>query len=202
MQSLSKRIQKEITDCYNSKTFQFFFDYEGKYGELNAGYIKFTALNDMYHGQIHILRVKFQYGSNEPYVFPRNPPNVVFVTPIWHTNIQPGGSICLDVIKNEWSPLWSMETVFSAILGLLGDPNPESPYNREASAQFVDHRSHGTLDQYKKICADYYYSKIKSEQYTPVMKLLHAPEFKAEKNKIDDLVEKTNALALNSKNTV
>jgi ubiquitin-protein ligase len=177
MQSFNARIQKEIQSGYQSKSFKFFFDADGKYGEKNAAYIRFTAPGDMYRGQIHILRIRFSYGSNVSYVFPKNPPNIVFLTPIYHTNISTEGSICLDVLKDEkWSPIYDVETIFASIIGLLDDPNTTSPFNRDASANYSEHLEKGTMSEYKKLCYNYYHSKMKNDT-SIVSKLLHAPEF-------------------------
>lgn len=159
---MNARIKKEIENGYKSKEFKFFFDVEGLLGDPNLAYIKFLVKTGLYQGQTHILRIKFIYNDNQPYIFPKDPPNIIFLTPIYHTNISESGGICLDVIKSDkWSPLYGLETIFISIIALLEDPNTSSPYNSEASRQYVICQKEKTLEtNYKKICDNYYYSKL------------------------------------------
>ncbi|AFP65385.1 ubiquitin-conjugating enzyme E2-21 KD (nucleomorph) [Chroomonas mesostigmatica CCMP1168] len=65
--------------------------------------------------------------------YPLNPPEIKFVTKIFHPNIHPEtGEICLDILKNAWTPAWTLVYVFQAILVLLSNPEPNSPLNCDA----------------------------------------------------------------------
>lgn len=160
--SMNKRIQKEIITGMNSNMFEFFYDSEGRMGEINNAYIKFVGLGN-YKDQIHVLRIQFTYGSNEVMTFPRDPPNVSFVTPIFHPNIGIRGIICLDVLKSEnWSPMYNIETIFSSIISLLQDPNPDSPLNGEAANIYVNNEKNNTMEIYTSVCQNYYFDNIKN----------------------------------------
>ena len=61
------------------------------------------------------------------------PPRVVFVTPIVHVNIHAKtGEICTDILKEGWSPAWSISSVCLAILTLLENGDASSPLNPDA----------------------------------------------------------------------
>ena len=46
------------------------------------------------------------------------------------------GKICLDILQNQWSPIYDISAVLTSIQSLLSDPNPASPANAEASQLF------------------------------------------------------------------
>lgn len=149
---ITRRLLKEFNKCYESEEFEFYFDEDGRFGEKNIGYIKFTVKTGIYKDQQHLLSIKFLYGSNEVYKFPKNPPKVLFLTPIYHANISIGGSICLDVIKDQWTPMLDIIAVFNSIVILLEVPNIDSPFNSDASKDYKKM----PLEEYKKKCQKYY----------------------------------------------
>jgi peroxin-4 len=42
------------------------------------------------------------------------------------------GEICLDILKNHWTPAWSLSLACQALLVLLSNPEPSSPLNCDA----------------------------------------------------------------------
>jgi ubiquitin-conjugating enzyme E2 N len=61
------------------------------------------------------------------------PPKVVFNTKIYHPNIDNLGRICLDILKDKWSPALQIRAVLLSIQALLSSPNPDDPLNNEAA---------------------------------------------------------------------
>lgn len=61
------------------------------------------------------------------------PPKVRFLTRIYHPNIDRLGRICLDILKDKWSPALQIRTVLLSIQALLSAPNPDDPLNNEAA---------------------------------------------------------------------
>ncbi|RZC38088.1 UQ con domain containing protein [Asbolus verrucosus] len=62
-----------------------------------------------------------------PENYPLSPPNVRFLTKIYHPNIDKLGRICLDILKGQWSPVLQIRTVLLSIQALLSSPNPDDP---------------------------------------------------------------------------
>ncbi|KAL6064503.1 Ubiquitin-conjugating enzyme E2 35 [Balamuthia mandrillaris] len=59
--------------------------------------------------------------------YPMAPPKVRFLTKIYHPNVDRLGRICLDILKDKWSPALQIRTVLLSIQALLSAPNPDDP---------------------------------------------------------------------------
>ncbi len=54
-------------------------------------------------------------------------PKVRFLTKIYHPNIDKLGRICLDILKDKWSPALQIRHVLLSIQALMSTPNPDDP---------------------------------------------------------------------------
>ncbi len=61
------------------------------------------------------------------------PPKVRFMTKIYHPNIDKLGRICLDILKDKWSPALQIRTVLLSIQALLSAPNPDDPLDNQVA---------------------------------------------------------------------
>jgi ubiquitin-protein ligase len=153
MKKFKKRIAKELKSNTESKEFGF--------AALNSTYwyFQFTITDGPYMGQKHIIEVKLVYGRDpSTYVYPMSAPMCSFVTPIWHPNISYKGTICLDVLKDNWSPSMYTGTIISALKILLLNPEPSSPQNPKAAEMMTTQP-----EKYKKYIHEFYeYDKAPS----------------------------------------
>jgi len=68
-----------------------------------------------------------------PTIYPLQPPQVRFVTKVFHPNIHfKTGEICLDLLKGQWSAVYTLQSVARSIAALLAHPEPDSPLNCDA----------------------------------------------------------------------
>ena len=115
-----KRIQKEIKD----------FDKDPPVG-CSAG----PVAEDVFHWNAMIqgppdspyATGMFTLEVNFPNDYPFKPPKVKFITRVYHPNVNSNGAICLDILKDQWSPALTISKVLLSITSLLTDPNPDDP---------------------------------------------------------------------------
>jgi len=55
---------------------------------------------------------------------------------MWHPNVFSDGGLCLDMLQDNWSPIYTVASILTAIQSLLTDPNPASPANPEAASLY------------------------------------------------------------------
>ncbi|KRT78824.1 Ubiquitin-conjugating enzyme [Oryctes borbonicus] len=93
---------------------------------------------------------KYKLSMQFPNSYPYSAPIVKFITPCFHPNVDTGGNICLDILKDKWSALYDVRTILLSIQALLCEPNIASPLNSLAAELW---RSQA---QYKKHVDDTY----------------------------------------------
>ena len=88
-----------------------------------------------YSGGVFFLDIHF------PADYPFKPPKVSFTTRIYHCNINSNGGICLDILKEQWSPALTVSKVLLSICSLLTDANPEDPLVPEIAQMYKNNRT-------------------------------------------------------------
>ncbi|KAJ1795689.1 ubiquitin-conjugating enzyme E2 N [Coemansia sp. RSA 2399] len=71
-----------------------------------------------------------------PEEYPMAPPKVRFLTRMYHPNIDKLGRICLDILKDKWSPALQIRTVLLSIQALLSAPNPDDPLDNDVAERW------------------------------------------------------------------
>ncbi|PRT52890.1 Ubiquitin-conjugating enzyme E2 [Wickerhamiella sorbophila] len=105
--------------------------------------------DDLYHWQATIVGPSdspysqglFFLDIHFPPDYPFKPPKVAFKTRIYHPNINANGSICLDILKDKWSPALTIPKVLLSICSLLDDPNPDDPLVTEIADLYKENRA-------------------------------------------------------------
>lgn len=79
----------------------------------------------------------FKIGSN----YPHEPPKVKCLTKIYHPNIDLEGNVCLNILREDWKPVLTINAIVYGLQYLFLEPNPEDPLNKEAAKEMQSNRS-------------------------------------------------------------
>jgi ubiquitin-conjugating enzyme (huntingtin interacting protein 2) len=76
-----------------------------------------------------------------PKQYPFEPPKMKFITKIWHPNISSQtGAICLDILKDQWSPALTIKTALLSLQALLCSPEPTDPQDAQVAKMYMNDR--------------------------------------------------------------
>lgn len=98
---------------------------------------------------------------NIPENYPLQPPTMAFKNRICHPNIHfDTGEVCIDVLKTQWSPAWTISSACTAVSAMLSLPEPDSPLNIDA-ANLVRCGDESAMDGLVRYYVDKYASRNK-----------------------------------------
>ncbi|XP_068656652.1 ubiquitin-conjugating enzyme E2 27-like [Aristolochia californica] len=85
-----------------------------------------------YEGGTFLIDIRLPDG------YPFEPPKMQFITKVWHPNISSqNGAICLDVLKDQWSPALTLKTALVCLQALLSSPEPDDPQDAVVARQYL-----------------------------------------------------------------
>ncbi|XP_060074778.1 ubiquitin-conjugating enzyme E2 E1-like [Ylistrum balloti] len=90
--------------------------------------------SSVYEGGVFFLDLNFSQD------YPFKPPKVTFRTRIYHCNINNQGHICLDILKDQWSPALTISKILLSVTSLLSDCNPHDPLVGNIAQQYLTNR--------------------------------------------------------------
>lgn len=136
--SAIRRIKKELTDIAEDTKDHQNMVYSVSPDENNIflwkGFV-FGPVGSPYQNGVFQITIDF------PANYPFKPPKVYFNTKVYHPNISMSGAICLDILKDKWSPALSISKLLLSIISLLTDPNPNDPLAPDVARVYRTNRS-------------------------------------------------------------
>lgn len=87
----------------------------------------------------------FKLKISLPERYPFEPPQVLFLTKLYHPNVDTAGRICLDILKvppkGTWRPSQNLSSLLMSIRLLLSEPNPDDPLMADIAQEYQCNRS-------------------------------------------------------------
>ncbi|CAN6623185.1 ubiquitin-conjugating enzyme E2 1 [Trichomonascus vanleenenianus] len=129
--SRTKRVMKEMEDVRT--------DFDSKITLQPVSEADLTHLKGTFHGPpgtpyeggLFTIDIKI------PQEYPFKPPQMKFDTRVYHPNISSQtGAICLDILKDKWSPIITIKSALISLQALLQSPVPEDPQDAEVAGVY------------------------------------------------------------------
>lgn len=127
------RVQKDLSELELPKTMQMTFPQPDDL--LNFELI-ITPDEGFYRG--HCFKFTFAINAN----YPHDPPKVRCTQKIYHPNIDLDGNVCLNILREDWKPVLSLNSVVVGLQYLFLEPNPDDPLNKVAAEDLRTNRRH------------------------------------------------------------
>ncbi len=83
----------------------------------------------------------FKISIKMPSDYPFKPPKMYFLTKVYHPNISGDGSICIDILKDQWSSALRITKVLLSLSDLLANPNPNDPLVPDIAHEYRENRA-------------------------------------------------------------
>lgn len=122
------RVQKDITELDLPKSIKLTFPNTADFFNFDLQIVP----QDGYYKNGK-FKFKIEIGQN----FPIEPPKIKCLNKIYHPNIDLDGNICLNILREDWSPVLSLNSVLIGLNFLFLEPNPNDPLNKEAANMLV-----------------------------------------------------------------
>jgi len=88
----------------------------------------------------------FSVDIEVPNDYPFQPPKMKFITKVWHPNVSSQtGAICLDILKDQWSPALTIKTALLSVQVLLTSPEPDDPQDAVVANMYKSN-----IDEYNR----------------------------------------------------
>ncbi|EME27021.1 ubiquitin-conjugating enzyme E2 [Galdieria sulphuraria] len=126
------RLQKDISELDTGKTLSVYFPDKNNivefivYCKPDEGIYKYGC---------------FAFRFKIPPTYPHDPPKVKCETKVFHPNIDEEGNVCLNILREDWKPILSLNAILYGLQYLFLEPNPDDPLNKEAANLYRDNKA-------------------------------------------------------------
>jgi len=130
-----RRVSKEIADCKNDKSSSISIELIGNSPFHLLGSFKGPE-GTPYEGGHYEVDIVI------PDSYPFQPVKMKFITKVYHPNVSSAsGAICLDILKDAWSPVLTLKSTLISLQSLLCSPEPNDPQDAEVAKHYLTSRA-------------------------------------------------------------
>ena len=94
---------------------------------------------------------KFPFSFKIGHNYPHEPPKVKCKNKIYHPNIDLEGNVCLNILREDWKPVLTVNAIVYGLQYLFLEPNPDDPLNKEAARELQMNRRNFEQNVYKTL---------------------------------------------------
>ncbi|XP_074564038.1 ubiquitin-conjugating enzyme E2 27-like isoform X2 [Curcuma longa] len=124
------RVQKELVECNRDQAISGVWISLAD-GGTDLSHLRgtiFGPVDTPYEGGIFAIDIRLTSG------YPFEPPKMQFITKVCSQN----GAICLDILKDQWSPALTLKTALLSLQALLSAPAPDDPQDAVVAKQYLN----------------------------------------------------------------
>ncbi|TRM62111.1 ubiquitin-conjugating enzyme/RWD-like protein [Schizophyllum amplum] len=131
MDARLRRVNKEIADCKNDKTSNVKIELIDESPFHLKG--SFPGPEGTPYEGGH-----FEVDIRIPETYPFQAVKMKFITKVYHPNVSSAsGAICLDILKDAWSPVLTLKSTLISLQSLLCSPEPNDPQDAEVAKHYT-----------------------------------------------------------------
>ncbi|KAG6829460.1 hypothetical protein H0H92_004422 [Tricholoma furcatifolium] len=131
MDARLRRVNKEIADCKQDTTSGIKIELVGDSPFHLKGSFPGPE-GTPYEGGL------FEVDIVIPDSYPFKPVKMKFITKVYHPNVSSAsGAICLDILKDAWSPVLTLKSTLISLQSLLCSPEPKDPQDAEVAKHYM-----------------------------------------------------------------
>ncbi|CAF1290551.1 unnamed protein product [Adineta ricciae] len=100
-----------------------------------------------------------------PAMYPSDPPEIRFLTPIYHISVTDDGRLSSETVKRDllWSPRRSLVEIIRALVDYIDHPNLQFILNHEIAGEFMYNRAEFDRKALMSVCRHITYKKYSSK---------------------------------------
>ncbi|MES1911328.1 MAG: hypothetical protein MHM6MM_003775 [Cercozoa sp. M6MM] len=75
----------------------------------------------------------YTFNFDVPEMYPHKAPKVTCLERIYHPNIDLEGNVCLNLLREDWRPILTVQQILHGLIFLFLEPNGNDPLNHDAA---------------------------------------------------------------------